>query len=186
MPMTITTARQLGVPASIANLVVPLGATMNMAGTALYQAVAILFLAQMAGIDLALPQIALITGTLVASSIGAPGHAGGQHRDPDERGGGLRHPGRGHGDHPGRRPPARHVAHLGQRHRRSRRARFWPTGPTPSPCRPSPRSRTRISRPAFDAALAEGRAAVASDRRQPRARPSSPTRSRRWNWPTRR
>jgi Na+/H+-dicarboxylate symporter len=76
MPMTITTARQLGVPASIANLVVPLGATMNMAGTALYQTVAILFLAQMAGIDLALPQIALITATLVASSIGAPGTPG--------------------------------------------------------------------------------------------------------------
>ncbi len=76
MPMTITTARTLGVPASIANLVVPLGATMNMAGTALYQTVAILFLAQMSGIDLALPQIILITGTLVASSIGAPGTPG--------------------------------------------------------------------------------------------------------------
>ncbi|HSP25596.1 MAG TPA: dicarboxylate/amino acid:cation symporter, partial [Saliniramus sp.] len=76
MPMTITTARQLGVPASIANLVVPLGATMNMAGTALYQSVAILFLAQISGIDLALPQIALITATLVASAIGAPGTPG--------------------------------------------------------------------------------------------------------------
>ncbi|MGY6567950.1 MAG: dicarboxylate/amino acid:cation symporter [Salinarimonas sp.] len=76
MPMTMTTARIMGTPSAIANIVVPLGATMNMAGTALYQSVAILFLAQMAGIELSLPQIMLITGTLVASSIGAPGTPG--------------------------------------------------------------------------------------------------------------
>ncbi len=76
MPVTIQSARQLGVPENIANLVVPLGATMNMAGTALYQAVAILFLAQLAGVDLTLGQIAVVVGTLVASSIGAPGTPG--------------------------------------------------------------------------------------------------------------
>ena len=76
MPMTIKAARRLAVPDEIANIVVPLGATMNMAGTALYQCVAILFLAQMAGIELTLPEIGLITGTLVASSIGAPGTPG--------------------------------------------------------------------------------------------------------------
>lgn len=76
MPVTIQTARQLGVPQSIANLVIPLGATMNMAGTALYQAVAILFLAQLAGVDLTMAQIAVVVGTLVASSIGAPGTPG--------------------------------------------------------------------------------------------------------------
>jgi hypothetical protein len=38
MPITIQTAREFGVPSNIANLVVPLGATMNMAGTVLYQA----------------------------------------------------------------------------------------------------------------------------------------------------
>ncbi|MGM0560490.1 MAG: dicarboxylate/amino acid:cation symporter [Pseudomonadota bacterium] len=76
MPMTIATARRLGVAEAVANLVVPLGATMNMAGTALYQSVAILFLAQLSGIDLSLAQTLLITGTLVASSIGAPGTPG--------------------------------------------------------------------------------------------------------------
>ena len=76
MPMTIQTARRLGVPASLANLVVPLGATMNMAGTALYQTVAILFLAQMSGIELSMGETLLITATLVASSIGAPGTPG--------------------------------------------------------------------------------------------------------------
>lgn len=76
MPVTIQTARRLGVPESIANLVIPLGATMNMAGTALYQAVAILFLAQLAGVELTAVQIAVVVGTLVASSIGAPGTPG--------------------------------------------------------------------------------------------------------------
>ncbi len=76
MPVTIQTARRFGVPESIANLVVPLGATMNMAGTALYQAVAILFLAQLAGVELTSAQIVVVVGTLVASSIGAPGTPG--------------------------------------------------------------------------------------------------------------
>ena len=76
MPVTIQSARQLGVPDNIANLVVPLGATMNMAGTALYQAVAILFLAQLAGVELTAAQTAAVIGTLVASSIGAPGTPG--------------------------------------------------------------------------------------------------------------
>ena len=76
MPMTIETARRLGAPESLANLVVPLGATMNMAGTALYQAVAILFLAQIAGVELAPAAIAVVIATLVASSIGAPGTPG--------------------------------------------------------------------------------------------------------------
>ena len=76
MPMTIQTARRFGVSDATANLVVPLGATMNMAGTALYQSVAILFLAQIAGIELSLGEIAIITATLVASSIGAPGTPG--------------------------------------------------------------------------------------------------------------
>ncbi len=76
MPSTIQTARKLQVPDDVANLVVPLGATMNMAGTALYQSVAILFLAQISGVDLSLAETVLLVGTLVASSIGAPGTPG--------------------------------------------------------------------------------------------------------------
>ena len=76
MPSTVKAAQRLGVSRGVANLVAPLGATMNMAGTALYQSVAILFLAQMAGIDLSTGQIALMTVTLVASSVGAPGTPG--------------------------------------------------------------------------------------------------------------
>ncbi len=76
MPSTIQTARKLHVPDDIANLVIPLGATMNMAGTALYQSVAILFLAQISGVELSLAETLLLVGTLVASSIGAPGTPG--------------------------------------------------------------------------------------------------------------
>lgn len=76
MPSTVQSAKKLGVPREVANLVAPLGATMNMAGTALYQSIAILFLAQMSGIELSSGQIVLMTVTLVASSIGAPGTPG--------------------------------------------------------------------------------------------------------------
>ncbi|WP_305096740.1 dicarboxylate/amino acid:cation symporter [Croceibacterium aestuarii] len=76
MPGTIQTARRFGVPDRVASMVVPIGATMNMAGTALYQSVAILFLAQISGIELGSGQLLLIIGTLVASSIGAPGTPG--------------------------------------------------------------------------------------------------------------
>ncbi|MCP5402109.1 MAG: dicarboxylate/amino acid:cation symporter [Novosphingobium sp.] len=76
MPSTIQAARRLNVPEQVASLVVPVGATMNMAGTALYQSVAILFLAQMSGVDLGGAEILLLVGTLVASSIGAPGTPG--------------------------------------------------------------------------------------------------------------
>ncbi|MGP1352225.1 MAG: dicarboxylate/amino acid:cation symporter [Parasphingopyxis sp.] len=76
MPSTVQSAKKLGVPREVANLVAPLGATMNMAGTALYQSVAILFLAQMSGIELNTGQIVLMTLTLVVSSIGAPGTPG--------------------------------------------------------------------------------------------------------------
>ena len=77
MPLSIETAvSKLGVPERTANLVIPLGATVNMAGTALYQSVAVIFLAQMSGVDLSTGQLAVIVATLVASSIGAPGAPG--------------------------------------------------------------------------------------------------------------
>ncbi len=76
MPSTIQAARRLHVPEDVASLVVPVGATMNMAGTALYQSVAILFLAQMSGVELSGAETLLLVATLVGSSIGAPGTPG--------------------------------------------------------------------------------------------------------------
>jgi len=77
MPMSIQTVEeQFGVEAKIAELVIPLGVTMNMAGTAVYQGIAVIFLAQMSGIELSVIQMTLIVFALVASSIGAPGTPG--------------------------------------------------------------------------------------------------------------
>lgn len=77
MPLSVKVAEEeLEVEEESAKVIVPLGATINMDGTALYQSVAILFLAQMSGIDLSLMQMVLIVVTLVLSSIGAPGTPG--------------------------------------------------------------------------------------------------------------
>lgn len=77
MPVSLQTAvKQLGTREDVANMIIPMGATVNMAGTALYQATAVIFLAQMSGIELSLPALAAIVGTLVAASIGAPGTPG--------------------------------------------------------------------------------------------------------------
>jgi Na+/H+-dicarboxylate symporter len=77
MPMSMETARnRLGTPGDTASFIIPLAATMNMAGTALYQAIAVIFVAQVAGVVLTPPEIALIVLSLVAASIGAPGAPG--------------------------------------------------------------------------------------------------------------
>jgi Na+/H+-dicarboxylate symporter len=78
MPTTIRTATdEFGVPKEIAGFVMPLGATMNMNGTALFEGVSVLFLAQVYGKDLALSQQALVVGMAVLTAIGAAGVPGG-------------------------------------------------------------------------------------------------------------
>lgn len=77
MPLTMTTAeRGLGVRSSVTRFVVPLGATINMAGTALYQAVATLFLAQVFGVEIGLAGAALVVVMATGSAIGSPGTPG--------------------------------------------------------------------------------------------------------------
>jgi len=77
IPVSIKTAvEKLGVPQGVAGLVIPLGATVNMAGSALYQSIALIFLAQLSGMYLSTPELILITVTVVAASIGAPGTPG--------------------------------------------------------------------------------------------------------------
>lgn len=74
LPLTIEAVeKHNGVSEKVAGFVVPLGATVNMNGTALYEAVAALFIAQALGLDLSLSQqlIVLLTATLAA--IGAAG-----------------------------------------------------------------------------------------------------------------
>jgi Na+/H+-dicarboxylate symporter len=63
--------RSLGVPPRIAGFVLPLGATVNMDGTALYQGVATLFIAQVYGIDLTPGAQASVVVTATLASIGS-------------------------------------------------------------------------------------------------------------------
>lgn len=77
MPLSIRTAEeQLQVRPSISQFVIPLGATINMNGTALYQGVAALFLAQVYGIDLGMGSMALVVAMAVAASVGSPATPG--------------------------------------------------------------------------------------------------------------
>jgi Na+/H+-dicarboxylate symporter len=77
MPVSIETAvSQLKVRPDTANLVIPLAATINMAGTALYQSIAILFLAQAAGLELSIGTTVGVVVSVVAASVGAPGTPG--------------------------------------------------------------------------------------------------------------
>ena len=78
MPVTLRTAEtKLKVEPTVARLVVPVGATINLDGTAAYQSVVIIFLAQFFGIDLSMFQIISLVSISVLASIGAPGVPGG-------------------------------------------------------------------------------------------------------------
>lgn len=72
MPLSIQTAEdKLGVRSSISQFLVPLGATINMDGTALYQGVATVFLAQVFGVELGIDKLLLVVLTAVGASIGS-------------------------------------------------------------------------------------------------------------------
>ncbi|RMG81069.1 MAG: dicarboxylate/amino acid:cation symporter, partial [Bacteroidetes bacterium] len=72
LPVTIECVEEnLKVPNKIAGFVLPIGATVNMDGTSLYQAVAVVFLAQMHMIDLTLGQQLTIVFTATLASIGS-------------------------------------------------------------------------------------------------------------------
>lgn len=77
MPFSIKAAEEnLGVRPEIGRFIVPLGATINMDGTALYQAVAAVFLCQVFGIDLSFGETVLLLVTTVGASIGTPATPG--------------------------------------------------------------------------------------------------------------
>ena len=77
LPLSMQIAEEkLDVDPKVTKVVLPLGATVNMDGTALYQSVAILFLAQTVGIDFSFTQSFLVVITIVLASIGAPSTPG--------------------------------------------------------------------------------------------------------------
>jgi len=77
LPVTLkNTQENLGVPKKISSFVLPLGATINMDGTAIYQGVAVVFIAQFYGLDLSFLQLLTVVLTAVLASIGAAGVPG--------------------------------------------------------------------------------------------------------------
>lgn len=78
LPLTMRCAEErAGISGQVTSFTLPLGATINMDGTALYEAVAVLFIAQTLG-DLTLSQQVVVAFTALAASVGAAGipHAG--------------------------------------------------------------------------------------------------------------
>ena len=74
LPLSLRCAEQgLGVNKDVAGFVLPVGATMNMDGTALYEAAAALFVAYLVGADLTIAQQIVVMLTAMVASMGAPG-----------------------------------------------------------------------------------------------------------------
>ena len=77
LPITMETAeKDLGVSNKIASFTLPLGATINMDGTAIMQGVAVVFISQAYGIDLTLASLAIVVLTATLASIGTAGVPG--------------------------------------------------------------------------------------------------------------
>ncbi len=74
LPLTIeSTVNKSGVSPSVSSFTLPLGATVNMDGTALYECVAAVFIAQAYGIELSFGQQLIVVATSLLASIGAAG-----------------------------------------------------------------------------------------------------------------
>ena len=74
LPVTMRCATEhLGVKPEIGGFVIPLGATLNMDGTALYEAAAALFVANLVGVELSFAQQMIVFFTAMLASVGAPG-----------------------------------------------------------------------------------------------------------------
>lgn len=80
LPLTLETVeKELKVSEETASFVLPVGTTINMDGTSCYQAIAILFIAQVLGIDLNFTQILVVLVMTILSSIGTPAIPGGSY-----------------------------------------------------------------------------------------------------------
>ena len=76
LPVAKESCDDMGVESEISSFVLPLGATINMDGTAIYQCVAAIFLAKCIGVDLTLVQMITIIVTATLASIGTAGTSG--------------------------------------------------------------------------------------------------------------
>lgn len=76
LPVNIECCSKLGAEPEISSFVLPLGATINMDGTAIYQAVATVFIASCYGMDLTLSQMGMVVLTATLASVGTAGVSG--------------------------------------------------------------------------------------------------------------
>lgn len=76
LPFSMQSAKNLGVSSSIRSFVLPLGATVNMDGTAAFQGICVLFIARVYGIDLSFAQLITVVLTATLASIGTAGVPG--------------------------------------------------------------------------------------------------------------
>ncbi len=77
MPLTLKTAEEkMGINPSVSRFIIPVGVSINMDGTAVFQAIATLFLAQVYGLELDTPTIMIVIITTILASIGTPSAPG--------------------------------------------------------------------------------------------------------------
>lgn len=76
IPLTLSSCDALGVPREISSFTIPLGATINMNGTAIYQGCAVIFIANAFGMELSTADLITVVLTAVLSSIGTAGVPG--------------------------------------------------------------------------------------------------------------
>jgi Na+/H+-dicarboxylate symporter len=77
MPLSLKVAEdELDINPSSARFLIPLGATVNMAGSAIWHTSAVIFLSQVYNLDLSFAQISIVVATSIASAIGSPGVPG--------------------------------------------------------------------------------------------------------------
>lgn len=77
MPLTIKTAEEkMGINPAVSRFVIPVGVSLNMDGTAVFQAIATIFIAQVYGLELDIPTMMIIIVTTILASIGTPSAPG--------------------------------------------------------------------------------------------------------------
>jgi Na+/H+-dicarboxylate symporter len=76
LPINLECSQKLGASKEVSSFVLPLGATINMDGTAIYQGVCAVFIASCYGIHLTLPQMITIVATATLASVGTAGVPG--------------------------------------------------------------------------------------------------------------
>lgn len=77
MPLTLKTAEEkMGIDPSVSRFIIPIGVSINMDGTAVFQAIATIFLAQVYGLQLDTPTLMIVIITTILASIGTPSAPG--------------------------------------------------------------------------------------------------------------